>query len=605
MEGLAKKRYEQAQLHILQVTDLVEPAPTIQKHLTEMLSATAPTFRHASADALMRRGLVLARALATKADVFHGCMETVDEEQLYVQMLAAYVCSHIIRAQAVVEAHNLGLAQRTNVSITDNDWDQYRDRGLNRARVLILAPTRHVAYAFMHALVACLRPRQLGNIQRFEDEFGPSASDGTVSEDPTTLLVPPFEPVPEKEADTPRAQHWRSKPRDYRAAMKGNIDDDFRLGVRMARRSIHFFADFMDSDVIVASPLGLQRVLDDPEKGGPKGGAADPFSSIEIAIVLRAHVILMQNWDHALQLFQEAVNSMPVHLPTKTDFSRVEQRFLDGNAAAYRQDIILSAFDVPQMHAWFRLARRQGVENVSGVLKILRTWHPGVLSDVRSTLSTAKRSASSARVRHLFQRIALPSSQIVRPSKERASTCPGIQTEEHRFEEFAKRWLPKVVKSSQTHILIYVPSYFDFVRVRNLFRQWLERRIFPVSEIRYAACSEYTKPQDVSRNRLAFYEGRVRFLIITERFHFYHRYRLRGVRNVYFYSVPQCASFYAEIVERLESAGSSFRQSNTLFALPNDAIALHRIIGSRNFRYIASNPLRLEFAFFAERGTRL
>ncbi|KAF6001425.1 hypothetical protein F1559_000865 [Cyanidiococcus yangmingshanensis] len=594
-----ERRYEEARACIHHVADIVAPVPALQRRLASMLGSSAPAFRYASADALMRRGLLFGRALATKADILYGCMASVDEEQLLLQVLAAFICSHIIRAQAHEHHHDVELAQRANASIVDDDWDQYRDRGLNRARTLLLAPTRHVAYAFIHAMLACLEPRQVGNAQRFEDEFGPSSDDGTVSEEPTSLIVPPVEPSPDPGTDTPRARHWRSRPRDYRATFKGNIDDDFRLGIRLARRSVHFFADFLDSDIIIASPLGLQRVLDDPDKGGPDSGAADPLSSIEIAAILRAHVILMQNWDYALQLFQEAVNRMPTHIPKKTDFSRVEQRFLDGNAAAYRQDIILSAFDAPQMHAWFRVARPDGLQNVSGTLKILGTRYPGVLSDLIPVIEHTKADHPRVRVRHVFRRVAVPNVGISDPLGQSTTTFTSAQVEELRFQEFSQSWLPKVVKSTQTHILLCIPSYFDFVRVRNLFRKYAEKSVFPPSAIRYAACSEYTKPQDISRHRLAFFEGRVRFLLITERFHFYRRYRLRGARSVFFYSVPQYAPFYTEIVESLEASESSFRQAYTLFVLPNDALALHRIIGSRNFSYTATNLLRREFEFSA------
>jgi U3 small nucleolar RNA-associated protein 25 len=67
----------------------------------------------------------------------------------------------------------------------------------------------------------------------------------------------------------------------------------------------------------------------------------------------------------------------------------------------------------------------------------------------------------------------------------------------------------------QTHTCIVVPSYFDFVRVKN----WFEK-----SEISYAALSEYTSNDDVSRARTEFCHGRDQFLIITERFHFFRRY---------------------------------------------------------------------------------
>ena len=590
---VTRKRYEEAQRRLCSIPDLVAATPMLQRRLAALVdpsagdvAASAP-FRYGERDLLLQRGLCFARALVTKADVLLACIDSVDEEQLHLEIVAAYTCAHILQAQARQEQHNMQLAQRPGASVVDDDWDQYRDRGLSRARVLVFAPTRQVAYAFLSAVLRYLNPRQIGHAQRFEGAFGPDADDGTVSEEPNTLLVPPTEPVPDPGADTSRARHWRAKPRDHRAAFKGNIDDDFRLGVRVERRSLHFFADFADSDFVVVSPLGLQRVLDDPDKGGMRGGAADPLSSIEIAVILRSHMMLMQNWDHLLRVVREAVNRMPAQVPQKTDFSRVEQRFLEDHAAAYRQDILLSAFDFPECHAWFRLARRDHQGNVSGVLKLLRTRHAGVIADI----------PAPRRVRHVFRRLATPHGTGSGREGAATNALSAVEAAELRFAAFSHDWLPKLVQSTHTHILIYIPSYFDFVRVRNLFRKWTEQAVYPASKLSFAACSEYSKPQDISRYRLLFFEGRVRFLLVTERFHFYRRYHLRGSQYIFFYGVPQFPQFYTELVASLEASGSSFRQACTLFIMPDDALALHRIVGSQRMAYITANQLRREFEF--------
>lgn len=61
------------------------------------------------------------------------------------------------------------------------------------------------------------------------------------------------------------------------------------------RGAIKLYSDFLQSDIIVASPIALATKLsDEVEEGGP----ADFLSSIEIAIVDRADVLLMQNWSH-------------------------------------------------------------------------------------------------------------------------------------------------------------------------------------------------------------------------------------------------------------------------------------------------------------------
>ena len=55
-----------------------------------------------------------------------------------------------------------------------------------------------------------------------------------------------------------------------------------------------------------------------------------------------------------------------------------------------------------------------------------------------------------------------------------------------------------------------------------------------------------------------FADGRKRVLLVTERAHFYHRRKIRGVNEVHFYALPERAEFFAELVEFAgDSAGSA------------------------------------------------
>ena len=63
---------------------------------------------------------------------------------------------------------------------------------------------------------------------------------------------------------------------------------------------MRIFSDFYQSDIVVASPLGLATKLgESPAEGDDiTGGRADFLSSIEVAVVVRADVMTMQNWEH-------------------------------------------------------------------------------------------------------------------------------------------------------------------------------------------------------------------------------------------------------------------------------------------------------------------
>lgn len=58
----------------------------------------------------------------------------------------------------------------------------------------------------------------------------------------------------------------------------------------------------------------------------------------------------------------------------------------------------------------------------------------------------------------------------------------------------------------------------------------------------------YSSNQEISRARTSFFKGSKSLLLITERFHFYRRYRLRGAKTFVFYQLPDHSVFYPELI---------------------------------------------------------
>jgi U3 small nucleolar RNA-associated protein 25 len=141
------------------------------------------------------------------------------------------------------------------------------------------------------------------------------------------------------------------------------MDDDFKLGIQInpgqgkgtgADRGayLRMYCDFFQSDIIVASPLGLRLLI---EKNGSGGGGklnADFLSSVEIAILHQSDVMYMQNWEHVEYIMQRT-NKL-AESDRGTDFSRIRPYFLEGKGAEHRQLILTTQFNDPIIQASFR-----------------------------------------------------------------------------------------------------------------------------------------------------------------------------------------------------------------------------------------------------------
>lgn len=177
-----------------------------------------------------------------------------------------------------------------------------------------------------------------------------------------TNIIDEDDPISKAKAQ----QALSRKPAEYQILFDGNMDDHFRLGIKLTRGSVRLYTDFFQSDIIIASPLALATKLNEVgTKGGKDGETSDFLSSIEILVMERTDVMMMQNWAHVLTVVN-ALNCMPKE-QHDTDIMRIKEWYLSGQAKHYRQTIVLGSLLTPELNAF--MART--CVNAAGKVRIL------------------------------------------------------------------------------------------------------------------------------------------------------------------------------------------------------------------------------------------
>ena len=140
---------------------------------------------------------------------------------------------------------------------------------------------------------------------------------------------------------------------------------------------------------------------------------------------------------------------------------------LNGLSRYYRQTLLFSSFNMPELNALFN----KKCWNFCGKVRVINPILRGSICQV----------ITSQNIPVVFRRF---------------DTTSILQSVEERVNFFTQKVMPDFKGDQMYHTLIFVPSYFDYTQVRN----WFAKK----SYLDFAEITEYTKYKKMAAARDRF-----------------------------------------------------------------------------------------------------
>eukprot|EP00906_Rhabdomonas_costata_P035686 RCo050134 len=504
--------------------------------------------------------------LKSYRDLFSSCRTWANELE-YIEVVSLHVLNHVFKTKEMILLHNKMLdigklrlaalklhqsasrARKSQKAPTpgsasgqaplplgaQNLYTKYRklsplqgqsfrrDRGFCNGKVLLLLPYRNIAFKYVNVMMTILNLPDEAVVHR--DKFWLA-----------------FQEVVQFD------RNFARRPEDFQKQFEGNINDAFCAGLRFQRKGAKLFSTLLRADVIIASPLQLTL---DIEK--ELNSYHDFLSSVEVLIIDQADTIMMQNWFH-LQKVLEVMNRTPLTVLPTTNFSRLHAWHVEKCSEFFRQSVLISRRDDPLFRALFE----RSFKNFEGKSQFHFSSFPGVLSRIYNGTQS------------IFQRLNCDS---------------AASASDARLEYFTTQMWPQLKSQIYSALalracMIVVPSYFDYVRVRN-FLDNTDRQTF-------RELCEYTPAKECIFAQKDFGRGLFPLLLMTERYWFFKRYPIRSAARAIFYSPPFSELCFQSITNEL----CSKTELTTCIVLFTrfDAHALARIVGTERARKLLTTP---------------
>ncbi|KAK1939847.1 hypothetical protein X943_003912 [Babesia divergens] len=355
-----------------------------------------------------------------------------------------------------------------------------KSHGFTRPRVLYICGLKSNARDFIHHLTTLLSVKKGDpKYSKFCEEYD----------------------LPEEDAEEQRASFRKTnKSFDFVETFSGNQDDAFKMGLRYQGGMLHLYTPFYTSDIIVASPLGLNIMLQEDDY--------DFLSSIEVLLIDRLDVVKFQNWRFLLDVVEKT--NLPLKKWRDADINRLRVSTIDGQIKMYRQTVAVSCTNHCVFNAFFRR-----FENRRGFIKLacMPTTDFVLLG-------------SQLKLQQLFINVA-------------ASSVKDADGELMKY--FVKNMLSSI--HGIGGVLIVLGDYTHFLRMHNELR---------AANFEYLPCHESCTNKQMLFARQQFQAGNAPVIVTTSRMLFFKRYIIKGTSRVFFVIPPEYPEIYREMFKMVD-----------------------------------------------------
>ena len=419
-------------------------------------------------------------------------------------------------------------------NVNDRDDINIKDQGFTSPKVLILVPYKKHARIILEEMINIFSNNNwkgISNKKKFKDEYSEFDSN----------------------------------------------DDCFRMGINISffENKMKLYAPFDESDIILASPLGLKLATpSDTDKTFKNNKVYDFLSSIEIFLMDFSEIFIYQNMEHLNEILS-FINKQPKNNQNIVDINRIKENYANNYGEFLRQNIIISHFKCLDID----VSINEIMKNINGKVLFDGPYEnqPELIKQEFSEKYNYMNS-KNYEIRYEFK--------ILRDLK-------GENDFDEKFNYFTKNIWQNLYESFEKHTIIFISSTFDYLRLKSFFKK-KSRSVCYISED--------TDKKDWQRNRLYFENGKYKFLLYSERAHVYKKINLKFAKNIFFYSLPEDPKIFNELIHlidpvnynnnlekyNIESEQNQIQKFGSVIALvtPVEKYNLQKILGNESKKII-------------------